>query len=119
MTKKEFLKKLKVLDIKDKDQKKKVIRRHFFECEKGNRWSEPEWDDPSMNSLTMDSKDGDICGFSGCERNDHKIKLVKSLDNDDPAGNDWFRSVHDIPGKIVYHINSGQVKKAVSLLQKV
>lgn len=96
-----------------------VIKRHFFECGKGNRWSEPEWDDPKMNILTLDSKDGDTCGFSGCEINDHKIKLVKSLDNDDLDGSGWFRRVHNIPEKIENYINSGQTKKAIRLLKKV
>ena len=60
--------------------------RYYFECENGRRWTETDL------SGQLNSKDGDTCNFSGC-LNDHKIKLVKKMDNMS-AGNDrfsWFR----------------------------
>lgn len=66
-----------------------VVKRHYFECENGARWSEPEWDQADMNQL---SQDGAWCFVSGCKEYDHRIKLVKSNNVKwDEYRVDWFR----------------------------
>ncbi|KKM23962.1 hypothetical protein LCGC14_1609940 [marine sediment metagenome] len=64
-----------------------VLKRHYFECENGARWSECEWD----SHESPYSKDGDWCNVSGCKENDHKIKLVKTDDNHHKSKYRWFR----------------------------
>lgn len=73
--------------------------RHFYKCDKGNRWSECEREETKGFFQGKEcSADGSYCGFSGCIDNDHKIKLVKSLDGDSQECADfvhnWFRSVY-------------------------
>ncbi len=75
------------------------FKRHFFECEKGNRWSECEWkNEEGYWQGKLISKDNSFCGFSGCIENDHKIRLVKSLDGESEEckifQKDWFRSIY-------------------------
>jgi len=73
--------------------------RHYYECEKGNRWSECEWENEKEfwkgNAV---SKDNSFCFFSGCKEEDHKIKLVKSLDGNSEESkeieSEWFRNVY-------------------------
>lgn len=75
------------------------FKRHFFECEKGNRWSECEWkNEEGFWHGNAVSKDDSFCGFSGCKNDDHKIKLVKTLDGESEEcidfQNGWFRSIY-------------------------
>lgn len=74
------------------------FKRHFFECDKGNRWSECEWKDEDGKEANRISPDGSYCGIRGCIDNEHKIKLVKILDGKSNECADfvhnWFRSVY-------------------------
>ncbi len=75
-------------------QRLELLKRKYYECEKGNRWTESVWG----NEHDLTSKDGGYCGFSGCKDNDHKIKLVKSFKGNSPEDNKnkhkWFKSVY-------------------------
>lgn len=73
--------------------------RHFFECEKGNKWSECEREDEKgFWQGKLISKDNSNCFFSGCLEYDHKIKLVESLDGYseecEEFQKDWFHSIY-------------------------
>lgn len=46
------------------------MKRYYFECENGRRWTE-------VDTLGIETKDGDTCNFSGCLK-DHKVKLIKT-----------------------------------------
>lgn len=74
-------------------------RRYFFECEKGNRWSECEWEDEKgFWRGKLVSKNNSHCFFSGCLEYDHKIKLVEVLDGYseecEEFVRDWFYSIY-------------------------
>ncbi len=74
------------------------FKRHFFECDKGNRWSECEWknEDGYWQGKKI-SKDKCYCFFSGCKEHNHKITLVKTLEGNSKEclvfEKDWFRSI--------------------------
>lgn len=72
-------------------QKEMTAKRYWFECDNGRRWSECSWPATKSNKAHgPESKDGDVCNFSGCLR-DHKIKLVKITEIDDEAIHGWFK----------------------------
>ncbi len=65
---------------------------NLWECEKGRRWSTvKDYEDPKMKGVISNTKDGDLCDFSGCDTSDgHAIKNKGDTVNRSVA-HEWFR----------------------------